>query len=275
MASWQDGAEYAPLERPDGFATPRTSALSVAEPPVDPAAGQPAQAPDQFESPSSIPLDQLTPRSDEPRNPTLAFDTSGAAMTSGAWGAAHRDGGHNSRPWTPEQPLLTASQRDLQGLAPARTSGLVAGPRAAVAPDPRPIVPGLAAPGARTPRAMPPAVPVQPVPADRSVADLAKQFARDVGWPLLAVLAAGLVLRPFAFVLLVVAALLTGRSRLARHRISRSAWSAVGAAAVLGLLGQFGEGGFDSLNVAARPLCAVLLLAVVGFGYHALTRPRR
>ena len=41
MASWEDGPEYAPIERPDGFSVPYAAPLSVAEPYVQPAADAP------------------------------------------------------------------------------------------------------------------------------------------------------------------------------------------------------------------------------------------
>lgn len=81
MASWKDGAAYAPIERPDGFATPNASPLSVAEPPEQatpgavprPATIQPVPAP---------PLDGVVRAAKPSRDPAAPFDVQSAAMTS-------------------------------------------------------------------------------------------------------------------------------------------------------------------------------------------------
>ena len=45
MASWEDGPEYAPIERPDGFSVPSAAPLSVTEPYVQHAADAPIVRP--------------------------------------------------------------------------------------------------------------------------------------------------------------------------------------------------------------------------------------
>ncbi|MCC2592008.1 hypothetical protein LKO27_01000 [Tessaracoccus sp. OS52] len=81
MASWTDGAAYAPTERPDGFASPEVDPLSVAEPQLARTAG-PVPPPQGF-APSAPqpPLDQI--RTDPPasRNPSEPFRTVAATMT--------------------------------------------------------------------------------------------------------------------------------------------------------------------------------------------------
>src|SRR5690349_19511259 len=92
MASWEDGPEYAPIERPDGFSVPDAPALSVAPPRVQPAADAPVERP-RFGDPSVpvIALADLVPAPDEPRDPTLPYDVVSSALTSGdsAWSAVH------------------------------------------------------------------------------------------------------------------------------------------------------------------------------------------
>lgn len=81
MASWKDGAAYAPIERPDGFATPNASPLSVAEAPEQatpgavprPATIQPVPAP---------PLDGVVRAAKASRDPQTPFAVQSAAMTS-------------------------------------------------------------------------------------------------------------------------------------------------------------------------------------------------
>ncbi|MEL4358604.1 MULTISPECIES: hypothetical protein [unclassified Luteococcus] len=98
MADWTDGAEYAPVERPDAFATPRAAALGVEERPPSPAEGKPVQPPQTYQQPQVAPLEELTPRVSDPRDPTTPFNTVVAADS--AWGAVHAGGG-----WNPRMPL--------------------------------------------------------------------------------------------------------------------------------------------------------------------------
>lgn len=99
MATWTDGAAYAPIERPDGFATPEVAPLEVAvgEAAVTPGAIPP---PRTFQpSAPQPPLDQI--RTDPPvtRNPVDPFRTATAALTAGP--DAHTVGRD------PLQPFLT------------------------------------------------------------------------------------------------------------------------------------------------------------------------
>jgi len=106
MASWTDGAEYAPIERPDGFATPRTDPLSVAAPAANPADDQPAQRPVEYAAaPAALPLDRLVPAMAQTRNPAAPFQTTGA-VTDSAWGALGVP--NPTAGWTPTQPLPTS-----------------------------------------------------------------------------------------------------------------------------------------------------------------------
>ncbi|MEL4503774.1 hypothetical protein AAEX63_02580 [Luteococcus sp. H138] len=105
MADWTDGAQYAPVERPEGFATPRVAALTVEEPPPNPADGQPTEPPTAFQEPTVVPLESLAPRQEDPRDPYSPFDTVVAADS--AWGAVHAGGR-----WNPRMPLGPAAQPD-------------------------------------------------------------------------------------------------------------------------------------------------------------------
>lgn len=83
MAGWTDGAAYAPIERPDGFATPEVEALEVAVPQLAQTPG-PIPAPQGFQpSAPQAPLDQI--RTDPPpaRDPAIPFATASAALTAG------------------------------------------------------------------------------------------------------------------------------------------------------------------------------------------------
>ncbi len=79
MASWKDGAAYAPVERPDGFATPRAEPLSVA-PPVE------AETPGAVPHPRTLapvdapPLAALGEHETARRDPARPFDVQAATM---------------------------------------------------------------------------------------------------------------------------------------------------------------------------------------------------
>lgn len=81
MASWTDGAAYAPIERPDGFATPEVDPLesATAAPTMTPGAIAP---PEQFRMDAPVaPLNQVRTTPPPRRDPSHAFQTGGALMT--------------------------------------------------------------------------------------------------------------------------------------------------------------------------------------------------
>jgi hypothetical protein len=92
MATWEDGPEYAPIERPSDFATPDAAPLNTAPPYAQVAAWAPKNRP-VFDNPSSpvAPLASLVPlQREEPRDPQKPFAVVTSTMTSdSAWGAVH------------------------------------------------------------------------------------------------------------------------------------------------------------------------------------------
>lgn len=92
MATWEDGPEYAPIERPADFQTPIAPPLTTAPPHTQPAAWAPKGRPD-FDDPSIpvTPLATLIPaRREEPRDPEEPFTVVASTMTTdSAWGAVH------------------------------------------------------------------------------------------------------------------------------------------------------------------------------------------
>jgi len=113
MADWTDGAEYAPVERPAGFATPRATPLELVEEPASPADGQPAVPPSEYRAEAARPLEELVPLPRSPRDPATPFGLNGTVAES-SWGAVH-----SSTSWHPTQPLSTGN---------TATSAVVAGP---------------------------------------------------------------------------------------------------------------------------------------------------
>jgi len=91
MATWEDGPEYAPIERPAEFAEPVASPLSTAAPVPQMAALTPKGRPalDQPSVPVA-PLATLIPPPADQRDPQEPFDVAASTMTSdSAWGAVH------------------------------------------------------------------------------------------------------------------------------------------------------------------------------------------
>lgn len=105
MASWTDGAAYAPIERPDGFATPEVAPLEVA-PPEKPITPGPTPKPAGFEPTGpTTPLTHIGAIASPERNPSVPFQISGGLLT-----AASSMGGASTRdPRTPFQSQTTAS----------------------------------------------------------------------------------------------------------------------------------------------------------------------
>ena len=91
MATWEDGPEYAPLERPVDFAPATATPLSVAPPVQQMAALAPKDRPAFDQPPVPVaPLATLVPKSEERRDPQLPFEVVSTTMTSdSAWGAVH------------------------------------------------------------------------------------------------------------------------------------------------------------------------------------------
>ena len=83
MASWTDGAEYAPTERPDGFATPRAAPLDHAPAEVHLAKDRPVDHPAGFQPSGPAPsLESLGVPTGPTRDPNQSFGTVTTAMTS-------------------------------------------------------------------------------------------------------------------------------------------------------------------------------------------------
>ncbi len=132
MATWEDGPEYAPIERPAQFDNPAAPPLSVAAPAPQLAAYAPKDRP-RFDDPQApvAPLAMLHPTVDDQRDPQAPFDVVSSTLTSdSAWGSLHWNppsgagsgswGAPGSPPWSsPQQPMALTSAP-----APAPEGGL-------------------------------------------------------------------------------------------------------------------------------------------------------
>ena len=99
MASWKDGAAYAPTERPDGFATPRVEPLSAGEPWKAPTPG-PLAPPASYDAAAQPPLAQVASGGKPSRDPRESFAVTTSALAPGPLPGAKRD---------PRQPILTTA----------------------------------------------------------------------------------------------------------------------------------------------------------------------
>lgn len=194
MASWRDGAEYAPTERPDGFATPAVAPFPEAEPwrAATPGAVVP---PRHFDGPDAEPLAAHAGVDGPRRDPRDAFAVSSMALTPAARGAEPRD---------PRQPIETSAPRTLGPEWTGSEGSQLPPPTGPRLPPPTgaplPPIPAGAAPPAPTGAPQPPPAPAQvpygpptvppPPPGMRPVAPLRTQKQ-------LALVAAGLGLVAF------------------------------------------------------------------------------
>ena len=88
MASWTDGAEYAPTERPDGFATPRTAPLDQAPPPVPLARDRPLEPPTEFLPSAPAPALSSLGLPAGPSRASVCAKTSATSAPTARWAAA-------------------------------------------------------------------------------------------------------------------------------------------------------------------------------------------
>src|SRR3954451_25262548 len=91
MATWEDGPEYAPRERPSSSAQPPVAPLDQPPAVAQPAAGAPAARP-QFGQPAApvAPLADLVPVPADVRDPRRTSDVAASALTwDSAWRSLH------------------------------------------------------------------------------------------------------------------------------------------------------------------------------------------
>lgn len=196
MATWKDGAAYAPTERPDGFAAPVVEPLTRAEatPAVTPG---PVPPPDRLDATEAPPLEHFGPRAQSSRRPEEPFDVAAATLTS--------------------MPLLADGRRDPR--APFSVSSSALEP-------PEPTMPPPPPPGAKPLPGPPP--DLLPVASRRGALPSAATPPTDAQKTLVYLIAGlcvvGVVLTDAAPMLMIIAGLIS---------VLRVPWTArIGAAAV-------------------------------------------
>lgn len=118
MATWEDGPEYAPVERPTGFESPDVAPLTQAEARHQPSSEAPREQPQFREADSPGPaLATIGPEATDDRDPSRPFAVAQSALTSetSAWAGAHGSrydappGQDPATGWgSPDQPSMQA-----------------------------------------------------------------------------------------------------------------------------------------------------------------------
>ncbi|MGJ6980753.1 hypothetical protein ACSDQ9_09535 [Aestuariimicrobium soli] len=269
MADWRDGAEYAPAERPDGFATPRTSPLSVATPDPHPAEGLPPMAPDGFQpSPTPTPpLAALVPSTAPTRDPHQAFDSGMTIVEGSAWGSAHNGPGGATPVRDPRQPIVTTSSfGPLAGQAPDHGAGDAW--QGSSAPDPAtrfapptgaPVSMGAPGPGGPA-NQHPQPLTWYPSPTGTPVQNSAFMTkVKAMGYALVIVLVAGVFISPLSFVLLLAAIPLSLMATVKKQTLMRIAAVATAVALLMGLMFPGDNDTLDAIISYTRWACLVVL----------------
>lgn len=256
MATWEDGPEYAPGQRPDQFTGPDVAPLQDPPPAPGPPAA-PAQRP-QFGNPGNpvAPLTMLVPEAgQESRDPRAPYQVDPGTMTGsgGAWGATY---------WRPpSQSGTPATGTANPGTGPATAAGptqavaVTSGPDPSQGSFPAPGTPGWFAPG---PAPSPPKSGPPP------------KLSRATPWP--AVIALGcavfFVTAPFAFGVGFLLSLLT---KYAKRQLMIT-WAVVGGSIIListmSTLSNYGDlsdwyGVFRTWSLLGSFLMIILILLII------------
>lgn len=280
MATWEDGPEYAPAERPVEFFVPEAPALEQPQPSSPLTAPAPRERP-VFDAPT-VPvadLGQLVPAVQDERDPVRPFDVAASTVTSmdSAWGAAHwsAPGSPPVAPGTPPLPggpypsPAPAGQRwDDPPPWPAPTSPFPPGAGPAQQPN------GFPPPG--TPQWFGPGPVVAPQPPTAVPYDI--RAVRDSVTPGLCMcLIVGGLTHLFSPAMLVVSYFLASRVRVAQRQVRRTMVAGLGALVFFAIMGYLRYGVADSIwwdyfGRWGQLICWVLLITVAVQVRRALKR---
>ena len=284
MASWEDGPEYAPLERPAEFDPADAPPLDVAPPIERPAAGAPRDRP-QFSGPAAAlaSLDELIPaRADDDRDPNRPFEVVSGTMTEAslgpsgpvAWGAAH--GGGSPAGWGPPsgQPMSgapTSGAPTSQGSAPG-PAWPVPGDPMLLNSGPAPGQNGFPAPGTDGWFGGGAPVPGQPEPASPD----AKALAQAITAPVIILLVLTIIY-PLSPIFFAIAWGLSSKIRVARTRVLRSFGLALGAIFVFFLfflaIGDGTTGGYTIFTLCTMFFSLAELIVIGVLVWRGLQQP--
>jgi hypothetical protein len=242
MATWTDGPEYAPVERPAAFVAPPAESLTeqAATPPAEPA--PPVEEPSFVAPQGPAPdLRELVPSAAPGRNPNLPFESMTTPIAAAPPTPLDR---------RPEEPF-SAPGPSLTGYLPVQQ---VVQPTAQLNPTPFP------APGTPQWFAPPPGQPIRPAPAQVSLSQIWQATTSWVMIPLLI----GMFVAPIAPIALAVSWLSSTQIRFRRLAIRRTYLAAGVAVAAISLISVVLD---DTVSVfeplAATALVACWILAIV------------
>ncbi len=264
MATWQDGPEYAPRERPAAFVVPAVPPLAAPEA----AAARPTHPAEEpsFVGPSGTQpeLAALVPSGAPGRNPNLPFEVVTAAITAGAGSP-----GDASVTRSPTEPF-TQPGPPLSGYLPAQPA-LQPSAQVNPAPFPAPNTPLWFAPppDSRVPQAPPPV----------SIGQIWRAVTPGVVIPLLI----GMIFSWLSILMLFISFTLSARIAYRRDAVRRAYSVAIVAAGAIGAFSALANGFdpdllFATLSGSAQVACLVLPVVVgliVGAALRAGERPDR
>ena len=277
MATWEDGPEYAPVERPAEFTSPAAEPLDAAPPHVQPAAGAPVERP-RFDHPAApvAPLVALVPVVEDARDPAQPFTVVSSNLTSGsAWGSAH-----GGPPGTAPAPLpaaptaLPGTAYTPQALPAPAPVAPQAWPEAAPVPGGFPSSPPGSFPAPGTPQWFGPG----PYGEQPTTSRVDARQVLDAATPgLLVVLGVGAIIFVLAPVLVAVAFALRSRVRAAQQQVRTTLSVALGAVGFFAFVGLgraplgFSEW-WSFVGVWSLLICWATLITVGALVYRALKR---
>lgn len=261
VATWEDGPEYAPAERPADFSMPPAAPLEDVPPEPLLLATAPAERP-AFDGPAApVPdLAQLEPGVPDERDPAVPFSVVSSTLTSmdSAWGAAHWSA--PAEPVAGWSPAAPASFPALPGPVPSGPTLPVpvpSSPSESVNGFPPPGTPAWFGPG-------PAPLPQQPAP----VAYDLKAVLAAATPGLCICLGVGGLIYVLAPAMLVIAYYLSTRVAVAQRQVRQTVGIGVGVLALLAFLTYLWNGAADGywwevLGTWARAVCWVLLVTVL------------
>jgi hypothetical protein len=279
VATWEDGPEYAPLERPQYFADAPLPPLDQAPPVARPADGQPTARP-HFDHPSApvAPLASLVPEPPDERDPNRPFDVVTATLTSeSGWGTSPTE-----QPFVATAPFPSTPGVGLLG--PSALPGPTAPPGSLAQPG------SIAQPGRLAPQSDPYAYPspgtpgwfAPPPPAygdQRQPGRVdAKQVVEAATPGLCICLALGGLILPLSPVLVIVALFLSTRVRVAQRAVQTAFRLAAGAVGLFAVVGLFrtvfdGDPWWSFVSGWSAGICWVLLGVLLLVVRQTLVRP--
>ncbi|GAA3572744.1 hypothetical protein GCM10022197_31870 [Microlunatus spumicola] len=308
MATWEDGPEYAPHERPQYFADAPVPPLDQA-PPVEPLAGGPSTARPHFDQPSApvAPLATLVPAPPDERDPHRPFDTVTSTMTSVGWGAdapfeatapfspsaaAQTATPAAGAPWPVLEQPSRGADRAAQAAPPVPGSfppvgGPPAGGPSVAGPSGGPVPQPGSQPGPQPdPYAYPtPGTPGWFAPPPAAYGDQqrpgrvdARQVVEAATPGLCICLALGGLIYVLAPILLVVAVFLSTRVKVAQRALRTAFRIAAGAVALFAVVGLFrsvfeGDPWWRFVAGWSAGICWVMLGILLLVVWQSLVRP--